>query len=380
MLKAGIIGLPNVGKSTLFNSLTNSNVLSANYMFTTLESNIGVVNIIDERLDIVAKITEAKKVIPTSIEFVDIPGLVKGASLGEGLGNQFLDNIRNVDCLVHVVRCFKDENIVHLFEEINPVNDLTTVELELIYADLAVIERRIDRLHKKVIVDKLASEILEYNTLLKIQEGLLKDTPIRNLGLSFEEKRSVRGYNFLTIKSVLYVANFKDDDLLDLDSNQYYKVIKDHADKQQVKLVSLSIKLCEDLNDLSLEERNLFYDEMGISDSDLKTLINATYDTFGLKTFFSFLSGETRAWTYKDGMTAKECAGVIHTDFERGFIRAEAVSFKDLKECGNYQKCKEAGKVRLEGRDYLVKDGDILTFRFNVWEIKKQCYKDKRKY
>lgn len=366
MLQAGIIGLPNVGKSTLFNVLTNSSVLSANYMFTTLEANIGVVNIIDERLDIVAKITEAKKVIPTSIEFVDIPGLVKGASQGEGLGNQFLDSIRNVDCLVHIIRCFKDENIVHLFEEINPVNDLITVELELIYADLAVIERRIDRLHKKVIVDKIASEILEYNSLIKIKEGLLKEIPIRNQGLSFEEIRSVKSYNFLTLKPVLYVANFKDDDLLDLESNRYFKIIKEHASKEEVELLSLSVKLEEDLKDFDDTERKLFYSELGLDDSGIKTLIKATYKTLGLKTFFSFLSGETRAWTYVSGMTAKECAGVIHTDFERGFIRAETVSFNDLKECGNYQRCKEAGKVRLEGKDYLVNDGDILTFRFNV--------------
>lgn len=366
MLQAGIIGLPNVGKSTLFNALTKADVLSANYMFATLEPNVGVVTISDYRLAEIGKITNAKKIIPTSIKFVDIPGLVKGASKGEGLGNQFLQSIRNVDAICHVVRCFVDPNVSHVFSEIDPVNDALTVELELIIADLEVILKRIEKLHKKVIVDKIPSEKFEYEILLKLKEGLEKEIPINKQTLSSEEKIAIKGYNFLTEKPLLYIANLKEDDLSNYFNNKYYQQLLVYAKTNQIKVLPLSIKLAEELKDFTEEEHLEYLKELNLSKFDIKTIITSAYELLGLETFFSFLSDETRAWTYKKGMTAKECAGIIHTDFFRGFIRAEAVSYEDLIDCGSYQKCKEAGKVRLEGKDYLVKDGDILSFRFNV--------------
>lgn len=366
MLQAGIIGLPNVGKSTLFNALTKSNVLSANYMFATLEPNVGVVTINDSRLFEIGKITNAKKIIPTSVEFVDIPGLVKGASQGEGLGNQFLQSIRNVDAICHVVRCFNDPNVSHVFSEIDPVNDVLIVELELMIADLDVIYKRIDRLHKKVIVDKIASEKLEYETLLLLKEGLEKEIPINKQNLSTKEKKIIKGYNFLTEKPLMYIANLKEDDLFNYQDNIYYQELLKYAKNNNIKVIPLSIKLAEELKDFSEKEHLEYLKELNLTKFDINNVIINAYELLGLETFFSFLSGETRAWTYKRGMTAKECAGIIHTDFLKGFIRAETVSYEDLITCGSYQKCKEAGKVRLEGKDYLVKDGDILSFRFNV--------------
>jgi GTP-binding protein YchF len=366
MLYVGIIGLPNVGKSTLFNALTNNNVLSANYMFTTLEPNRGVVIINDPRLTALAEINKSKRVVPTSIEFVDIPGLVEGASKGEGLGNQFLDSIRNVDAICHVVRCFEDPNISHPYDLINPLRDLETIELELNYADLESIERRISRLEKKVTVGASSEERLEYQTIKKLKENLEDEIPIRNIILTEDEVRIIKSYNFLSQKPVLYLANVDEADLANLTTNKNYQKLLEYGLKNELKVIAISAKLESDLQTFSAEEKQLFLEEIGITQSSLDELISASYELLGLETFFSIVSDETRAWTFKKGMTARECAGLIHSDFMRGFIRAETVKFTDLVLCGSYQKCKEAGKVRLEGKDYLVQDGDILLFRFNV--------------
>lgn len=366
MLTAGIIGLPNSGKSTLFNALTKGNVLTGSFMFATTEPNVGVVTVNDERLDFLTEINKSRKTVPTAIQFVDVPALVKGASSGEGLGNQFLASIREVDAICHILRCFDDKNIPHVFNKIDPVSDAITVEFELLVSDLDVISKRLVKLHKKVLVEKIPSEKLEYETLVLIKKGLEEEIPIFMQNLSLEQKRATKGYNFLTAKPLMYIANLNEDDLKDFENNKYYLDLLNHAKTNNTIVVPLSVKLAEDLKDYSDEEKEQFLNELELTRYNIDEVITNAYELLGLETFFTAGEKETRAWTYKKGMTARDCAGVIHSDFYKGFIRAETVSFADLKSFGTHQKAKEAGKVRLEGRDYSVKDGDVLLFRFNV--------------
>ncbi len=366
MLYAGIVGLPNVGKTTLFNALIKNETKAENYMFATTEAQKGVVEVDDYRLEKVRAIIGSKEVVPTTIEFIDIPGLVFGSSHGEGLGNQFLASIREVDTICHIVRCFVDDDILHINNKIDAVNDAMTVELELNYADYDVITRKLERLHKKMTVGGSAAERLEYNTLIKLEKALAEDIPIRKVQLSDDEVKAIRSYNFLSQKPLIYIANIGENDITDpLQNNEYKKLLK-YATEENIKVVPVCAKFEHDSLFFDAEEKEFYYEELKLSESGLITFINMTYDSLGLKTFITTGPQQTRAWTFKEGMTAKECAGLIHSDFERGFIRAETVAYTDFMLYGSYQKSKEAGKVRLEGKDYKVKDGDILLFRFNV--------------
>ena len=364
-LKAGIVGLPNVGKSTLFNAITKSSALAANYPFATIEPNVGVVTVPDERLDFLNKLYEPKKVVPTTFEFTDIAGLVKGASNGEGLGNKFLSHIREVDAIVEVVRCFEDGNITHVEGKIDPVRDVDIINTELILADLEIVENRIGKIEKKAQTTKEKDVILEYNTLKKVKDTLEKGNALRNIEFSKEELISLSGFNFITLKKVIYVANVNEDDAI-IGSNEYVTKLKEYAKKENSDVIVMCAKLESELSEYNDEEKKSFMSELGLSSSGLDNLIKVTYDLLGLKTFLTAGSDECRAWTFKDGMKAPECAGIIHTDFQKGFIKAEVMSYEDLEKYGSEKAVQEAGKLRLEGKEYLMKDGDICYFRFNV--------------
>lgn len=362
-LTAGIVGLPNVGKSTLFNAITNKHILAENYPFATIDPNVGVVIVPDERQDKLVEMYHPKKNIPTSYEFTDIAGLVKGASKGEGLGNKFLSHIREVDAIVEVVRCFDNGKIIHVEGEIDPIRDIETINLELVIADLDVITTRLEKVGKKARTSKNKDDILELETLTKAEQSLKENIPLRQVTFTEEEKKILKPFSFLTIKPIIYLANIAEEEL-GKEDNIYVKKVKEYVNG--AKVISLCAKVEEELSELSLDDRKEMLEALGENSSGLDKLIKATYDLLGLATYFTVGEDEVRAWTFPIGMNARRCAGIIHTDFEKGFIRAEVISYADLITYGSELKVKEAGKARLEGKDYLMQDGDICHFRFNV--------------
>ena len=364
-LKAGIVGLPNVGKSTLFNAITKKHILAANYPFATIEPNVGVVVVPDSRLDFLVNLYNPKSIVPTSFEFIDIAGLVSGASTGEGLGNKFLSHIRDVDAIVEVVRCFDDENITHVEGASDPIRDIEIINTELILSDLEIITSRIDKIEKKAIATKDKDALKELSILKKCKENLESSIPLRRVEFDSDELELLKNFNFITIKKLIYVANV-DEDSASVGDNDYSLKLKEYAESDNSQVIVMCAKLESDLADLVNEERENFLRDIGITNSGLDKLIYATYDLLGLATFFTSGTDECRAWTFKKGYKAPKCAGIIHTDFERGFIKAEVTSFDDLYNLGSELKVKENGKLRLEGKDYIVQDGDIIFFRFNV--------------
>ena len=364
-LKAGIVGLPNVGKSTLFNAITKQNILAANYPFATIEPNVGTVIVPDARVDYLTNLYNPKRSIPTTFEFTDIAGLVKGASTGEGLGNKFLSHIREVDAIVEVVRCFLDSNITHVTGKVDPVSDIEVINIELVLADLEVVNNRLGKVEKKAEATKDKLLMAEVEVLNKCKNNLEANIPLRRISFNEDELKLLKNFNLLTIKPIIYVANVSEDDIA-VGDNEYSLAVKNYAEAEGSGVIVMCTKLEADLAGLEDEERIEFLESVGIKNSGLDKLIFASYNLLGLKTFFTVGADEVRAWTFRSGMKAPECAGIIHSDFERGFIRAEVMSYDDLVEYGTELKVKEAGKLRIEGKDYVMQDGDICYFRFNV--------------
>lgn len=363
-LTAGIVGLPNVGKSTLFNAITRKNILAANYPFATIDPNVGVVIVPDSRLDFLNDLYQPKSLVPTAFEFTDIAGLVKGAANGEGLGNKFLSHIREVDAIVEVVRCFDDTNIIHVENEVNPIRDIEIINIELILSDLEIIMNRINKIGKKASMSKDKEIKKEAELLDRIKVALENDKPVRSLEFSDDEWNMIKHFNLITAKPIIYMANVSEDDAAS--GNSYVDSVKEYASKEGSEVVVVCAKIEAELSELEDVDRLEFLNDLGIKESGLDKLISATYSLLGLATYFTAGADEVRAWTFKKGMKAPECAGIIHTDFQKGFIKAEVMSYDDLVACGDEKKVKENGKMRLEGKDYLMQDGDICYFRFNV--------------
>ncbi|MYU98562.1 redox-regulated ATPase YchF [Lactiplantibacillus plantarum] len=364
-LTAGIVGLPNVGKSTLFNAITKAGAEMANYPFATIDPNVGMVEVPDKRLDRIQEIIPAKKVVPTTFEFTDIAGIVKGASKGEGLGNKFLENIRQVDAIVHVVRAFDDDNITHVTGKVDPQDDIETINLELSLADLEAVDKRLAKVQRAAKgSDKEAKA--ELAVLQKIKPALEAGKPVRSLEFNEDDQQIVKGLFLLTSKPVLYVANIAEDDMADPENSKYFQVVADYAKQEGAQAIGVAAETEEEIAELDDDDKADFLAAEGVEEPGLNKLIRASYKLLGLETFFTAGGKETRAWTFKRGTKAPQAAGIIHSDFERGFIRAEVMSYDALDEAGSEAKVKENGKLRLEGKDYVVQDGDIVEFRFNV--------------
>ncbi|HCT0428855.1 TPA: redox-regulated ATPase YchF [Staphylococcus pseudintermedius] len=363
-LTAGIVGLPNVGKSTLFNAITKAGALAANYPFATIDPNVGIVEVPDTRLTQLEAIVNPKRTVPTTFEFTDIAGIVKGASKGEGLGNKFLSHIREVDAICQVVRAFDDENVTHVAGRVNPIEDIEVINMELVLADLESVEKRLPRL-EKMAKQKDKTAVNEARILTRIKETLENGQPVRSLEFNDEDQKYVNQAQLLTSKSMLYIANVGEDEINDVE-NDKVKAIREYAAQEDSEVIVISAKIEEEIATLDEEDKAMFLEELGIEEPGLNRLIRKTYDLLGLATYFTAGVQEVRAWTFKEGMTAPQCAGIIHTDFERGFIRAEVTSYEDFVAHNGEQGAKEAGKMRLEGKDYIMQDGDVVHFRFNV--------------
>lgn len=364
-LKAGIIGMPNVGKSTLFNAITKKNILAANYPFATIDPNLGTVTVPDVRLGVLEEMFTPERCIGAQYEFTDIAGLVKGASNGEGLGNKFLSHIREVDAVIHVVRCFIDKDIIHVEGDVDPVRDIEIINLELAMSDLEIVSNRIDRIKKKAETSKDKDALKEVELLERCKDILISGDILRHHEFTEDELLILKPFNFITIKPMIYLANVNEVDLV-TGSNVFIDKVSDYVKKDGSELILMCAKMESELAELEDSEKKVFLNELGIEESGLDKLIRVTYDTLGLATFFTVGTDEVKAWTFKKGMKAPECAGLIHTDFQKGFIKAEVVSYNDLVSLGSELKVKEAGKARLEGKEYLMQDGDICYFRFNV--------------
>ena len=363
-LTAGIVGLPNVGKSTLFNAITKAGALAANYPFATIDPNVGIVEVPDSRLIKLEEMVQPKKTIPTTFEFTDIAGIVKGASKGEGLGNKFLSHIREVDAICQVVRAFDDENVTHVSGRVNPLDDIEVINMELVLADLESVEKRLPKIEKMARQKDKTAE-MELRILTQIKEALEDGKPVRSIDFNEDDQKWVNQAQLLTSKKMLYIANVGEDEIGDKD-NDKVKAIREYAANEDSEVIVISAKIEEEIAKLDDEDKEMFLEDLGIEEPGLDRLIRTTYDLLGLSTYFTAGVQEVRAWTFKQGMTAPQCAGIIHTDFERGFIRAEVTSYEDYVQHGGENGAKEAGRQRLEGKDYIMQDGDIVHFRFNV--------------